>query len=99
MGRLMGLFVALAAAGFDSPAVAGQDLAAAAICYGCGDDTIFGLTNLIAYLEANPDVDEAYKGPIITAAREKILLLRASLPPQPMSPVPCCYTRKPIYIR
>jgi hypothetical protein len=100
MRHLACLLVVLGIAGFGSPAVAGQDLAAAAICYGCGDDTIYGLTNLIAYLEANPDVDDAYKGPIITAARAKIMLLRASLgPPQPVSLTPCCYTRKPLYIR
>jgi hypothetical protein len=100
MGRLYCLCAVLVFAGFGSPVAAGQNVSAAAICYGCGDDTIYGLTNLIAYLEANPDVDDAYKGPIITAARAKILLLRATLgPPQPVAQPPCCYTRKPLYIR
>jgi hypothetical protein len=84
---------------FGSPALSGENFHAD-ICFGCGDETIYGLTNLIAYLQANPDVDDAYKGPIIVAARAKIMQLRAALGPiQTVSPVPCCYTRRPIYIR
>jgi hypothetical protein len=100
MGRIVSVCAVLVAACIASPAVAGQAGSAADICYGCNDSTIYGLTTLIAYLEANPDVDDGYKGPIITAAHAKILRLRAELMPiRPTSPTPCCYRRKPIYIR
>jgi hypothetical protein len=93
-------FVALLLACMVSPVAAGQDNPAAAICYGCGSDTIYGLTNLIAYLEANPDVDDGFKGPIVNKARAKIRRLRAALVPLPSVTVtPCCYSRKPLYIR
>jgi hypothetical protein len=100
MGRIYSLCAVLLFACIGSPFAAGQEFRAADICYGCGDNTISELTTLIAYLEGNPDEDEGYKGPIITAARAKIFLLRAALGPQrPASPTPCCYVRKPLYIR
>lgn len=87
-------------AGTYSPVFAGQNIPAVDICYSCSDDTIAGLTNLIAYLESNPDVDDDYKGPIIALARARLLALRGALGPQlPVSALPCCYTRRPIYIR
>jgi hypothetical protein len=101
MRRLYCLCIVLVLVCAGSSVFAGQDIPAAQICFLCRNDTIYGLTSLIAYLEANPDVDDAYKGPIITAARAKILQLRAEglFPPQPVYPTPCCYTRKPLYIR
>lgn len=100
MRPIVSLCAVLLAACIASPAVAGQAVSAADFCYGCTDDTIYGLTTLSAYLEANPDVDDAVKGPIITAAHVRILHLRAALmPARPSSPTPCCYRRKPIYIR
>jgi hypothetical protein len=99
MGRRYWLYAVLLLAGIASPVAAGQDTTAADICFGCGNDTIYGLTNLIAYLEANPDVDDAFKGPIINKARAKIRWLRAALVPLPSAAVmPCCYSRKPLYI-
>jgi len=83
-----------------SPATAGDNWRAVDFCYWCSDDNIYGLTSLINYLEANPDIDEGIKGPVITAARAKILWLRTTLPaPQPMMTTPCCYSRKPLIIR
>jgi hypothetical protein len=101
MGRLYCLCTVLFLACSGLPAAAGQQAVGAPyLCYGCGRDSIYGLTNLIDYLEANPDVDDAYKGPIITWARAEILRLRAVLGPRPQfSPVPCCYRRRPLYIR
>ena len=98
---LLVVFVGSPAFAWDkAPAFAWQSVPAGDICYGCGYDTIYGLTNLVNYLEANPDVDETFKGPIITEARAKILWLRAAMGPQPLvSPTPCCYARKPLYIR
>lgn len=70
------------------------------ICYWCTRDAIYELVNRIALLEANPDVDEAVKGPEITAARAEIHRLRAMLGPPPREWLaPCCYARRPLYIR
>ncbi len=101
MGRIYCLCIVLVLACSRLPAAAAQQAVGAPdVCYGCGGDSIYRLTNLIDYLEANPDVDDAYKGPIITWARAKILRLRAVLGPRPeVSPVPCCYSRRPLYIR
>jgi hypothetical protein len=68
--------------------------------YWCTRDAIYERLNLIAWLEANPDIDEAAKGPAITAARAEIHRLHATLPPPGwVSPAPCCYARKPLHIR
>jgi hypothetical protein len=99
MGRRYWLYAVLLLACMVSPAAAGQYDSAADICYLCRSDTIYGLTNLIAYLEAEPDVDDAFKGPIISKARAKIRWLRAALvSPPSVAVVPCCYSRKPLYI-
>ena len=56
--------------------------------------------NLIALLEANPETDDGYKAPIIDKARAEAWRLRATLPrPQWRWTNPCCYSRRPIYIR
>ena len=55
---------------------------------------------MIAFLEADPQTDDGYKAPIITKARAEIRRLQATLgPPQWRWTTPCCYSRKPIYIR
>ena len=83
-----------------SPAPAADAWRAADFCYWCSDDSIYGLASLIAYLEANPDIDDGIKGPVITAARAKILGPRAAPPlQQPSAEPPCCYSRKPLIIR
>jgi hypothetical protein len=63
-------------------------------------EAIYQLGNRIAFLEANPEIDDGYKGPIITGARAEMLWWRASLPPAHWRwSVPCCYGRRPIHIR
>jgi hypothetical protein len=61
---------------------------------------IYELENRIALLEANPEIDDGYKGPIISQARADILRLRATLhPARGRWASPCCYSRRPIHIR
>ena len=61
---------------------------------------IYELDNRIAFLEADPEIDDGYKGPIITTARRDILRLHATLPPAHWRwASPCCYGRRPIHIR
>ena len=61
---------------------------------------IYQLENLIALLEADPATDDGYKAPIITRARADIMRLRATLDrPRWRWTTPCCYSRRPIYIR
>jgi hypothetical protein len=63
-------------------------------------ETIYQLQNEIALLEADPAVDDGYKAPIISRARADVIKLRATLPPARWRwTVPCCYSRRPIYIR
>jgi len=69
-------------------------------CYWCIRDAIYADVKLIDHLEANPDVDDAVKGPQIVAARADIHRLRLLLGPlQQGGPEPCCYSRRPLYIR
>jgi hypothetical protein len=59
--------------------------------------SIYELENRIALLEANPEVDDADKGPLISSARADIRGLNATLdPPRWQWAVPCCYSRQPI---
>ena len=58
------------------------------------------LNKRIAFLEANPDIDEGYKGPIIRQLRADINRLRSTLAPADWEwATPCCYGRPPIHIR
>ncbi len=69
-------------------------------CAECIRDAIYADTKLIAHLEANPDIDEAFKGPIILAARADVHRLRKILGPgERISAAPCCYFRKRLYVR
>ena len=71
-----------------------------AFCRSCIRDDIYADTKLIAHLEANPDIDEAFKGPIILAARADVHRLRKILGPgERISAAPCCYFRKRLYVR
>ncbi|HUD86811.1 MAG TPA: hypothetical protein VMR17_10175 [Xanthobacteraceae bacterium] len=101
MGRIVSLCAVLALAGVASARAGDWDTGQpGALSYWDTRDAIYQKENLIARLEANPDIDEGYKGPVITAARAEIHRLRATLdPPQAPGPLPCCYTRKPLYIR
>jgi hypothetical protein len=94
---LCGFFVLLCVT---SPALAGDFGQIEESCYGCMRDVIYGDVKLINHLEANPDVDDAVKGPQIVAARADIHRLRALLGPVvPTETEPCCYSRKRLYIR
>lgn len=69
-------------------------------CYWCIRDAIYADVKLINHLEANPDVDDAVKGPQIAAARADIYRLRLLLGPLlQVGPEPCCYSRRSLYIR
>ena len=69
-------------------------------CAACIRDAIYANTRLIAHLEANPDVDEAFKGPIVLNARADIHYWRRVLGPGVrISAAPCCYSRKRMYVR
>ena len=45
-------------------------------CAECIRDAIYADTKLIAHLEANPDVDEAFKGPVVLATGADVHRLR-----------------------
>jgi hypothetical protein len=69
-------------------------------CPWCIRDAIYANTKLIAHLEANPDVDELDKGPVILGARAEVHYLRWILGPvHRITAGPCCYSRKRIYVR
>jgi hypothetical protein len=69
-------------------------------CYGCIRDGIYADVSLIDHLEANPDIDDGIKGPQIVAARADIHRLRRMLGPvEQRGTEPCCYSRRPLYIR
>jgi hypothetical protein len=70
------------------------------LCYGCIRDGIYADISLIDHVEANPDIDDGIKGPQIVAARADVHRLRRLLGPvQQRGTEPCCYSRRPLYIR
>ena len=111
MVRQVWLGVVLAFAFAAAPARAGDSWGCSDTAYWCARDAIYAQFKLIARLEADPDVDEAVKGPLITAARAEIHRLRATItepPPHAWAtigtplregPWTCCYTRKPLHLR
>jgi hypothetical protein len=83
-----------------SPVMAGDITPIDASCYWCVRDAIYADVALINHLEGNPDIDDAIKGPQIFSARADIHRLRALLGPLNIEgPEPCCYARKPMFIR
>jgi hypothetical protein len=83
-----------------SPVMAGDAAAVDAPCYWCVRDAIYTDVAFINSLEANPDIDDAIKGPQIFSTRADIHRLRALLGPLNIEgPEPCCYARKPMFIR
>jgi len=111
MVRLVSLCVVLSFAFAAAPARAGDSWGCNDTAYWCTRDAIYAQFKLIARLEANPDIDEGVKGPLITAARAEIHRLRSTIsepPPHAWAtiasplregPAPCCYTRKSLYLR
>ncbi len=94
----LGLIVALA--GVASPAIAGQYWTGRAVPYWPAHHEIYALENSIAYLEADPDVDDDFKGPVIRAHHAEIKRLQVAIAPRPPKYfTPCCYSRRPIHIR
>jgi hypothetical protein len=90
---------AMAFAANTSPALAGCG-GPSYRCWWKGHHVIYHMQNRIAYLEANPDIDDSFKGPVITHLHHQVLRIRAKIGPRwPVWPTPCCYSRKPIYIR
>ena len=82
-----------------SPALADCD-GTPAQCFWHAHRAIYHMHNHIAYLEANPNVDDADKGPVIDHLHHKVLRIRAEVGPRwPHWPTPCCYSREPIHIR
>jgi hypothetical protein len=111
MVRLVSLCGVLVLAFTAMPARAGDFWTCNDTDYWCTRDAIYRQFRLIARLEANPDIDEGVKGPAITTARAEIHRLRATIheppprdwatiasPPRAWT-VPCCYARRPLYIR
>lgn len=88
-------------AGLMTPAAAGEYRhARQRVDWHATHDAIYQSENRIAFLEANPEIDDGYKAPIIPRARREIRRLRAELPPAHWRwVVPCCYSRRPMYIR
>jgi hypothetical protein len=111
MVRLVSLCLVLGFAFAAAPARAGDLWGCGDTPYWCTRDAIYAQFRRIARLEADPDVDEGVKGPLITAARAEIHRLRATLsepPPHAWAtigtplregPWTCCYTRKPLHLR
>jgi hypothetical protein len=111
MVRLVSLCLVLGFAFAAAPARAGDLWGCSDTPYWCTRDAIYAQFRRIARLEANPDVDEGVKGPLITAARAEIHRLRATItepPPHAWAtigtplregPWTCCYTRKPLHLR
>ena len=99
------IFLLSALFAFAAPALAGEIALQSGPrgeppCYWCMRDAIYDDVRFIAHREANPDVDEAVKGPEITAARADIHRLRTLLGPLVQGgPEPCCYTRPPLRFR
>jgi hypothetical protein len=83
-----------------SPVMAGDAAPVDGSCYWCARDGIYANVALINHLEANPDIDDSIKGPQIFSARADVHRLRALLGPLNVEgPEPCCYARKPMFIR
>jgi hypothetical protein len=98
MRQLLSLCVIVGFAAIGSPARAGCDGDAEG-CYWRAHSQIYHMQNRIAYLQARPDADDNYKGPIIEELHVRTLQARAVIGPRwPHWPTPCCYSRRPIYI-
>jgi hypothetical protein len=61
---------------------------------------IYELENQIASLEADPQMDDGFRAPMIASARRQIRWLQAKIAPAYWRWTdPCCYSRRPIHIR
>ena len=99
MNWLLSLCFVFVLAAIVTPARAGDFFQEGVLCYWCIRDAIYADTTLIAHLEANPDVDDAVKGPIIVATHADIHRLRRLIGPiGDTGAFPCCYSRRPLFI-
>jgi hypothetical protein len=97
--RILALCGVLGLACVATPAMAGCDRSDES-CWWQAHHVIYHMENRIAFLEANPDADDGYKGPIIDHLHRKVLRIRAAIGPRwPHWPSPCCYSRRPLYVR
>jgi hypothetical protein len=97
---ILSLAVAVALVGTLASARAGEFREPDPTCYWCIRDAIYDRVRVIDHLEADPDIDDGAKGPVITAAREDIHRFRQMLGPlQQGGTEPCCYARVPLHIR
>jgi len=63
-------------------------------------EAIYELEEGIAVLEADPGIDDGDKAPRISRMRAEIRHLQRTLPRATWRwTAPCCYSRRPIYIR
>ena len=100
MTRFLALSGFLAFVCIASPVAAGEYGQIEYSCHQCTRDAIYADVKLIDRLEANPDIDDGIKGPQIIAARADIHRLRKMLGlVDGQGTEPCCYARRPIYIR
>jgi hypothetical protein len=98
--RMISLGAVLMSACIASPVMAGQYWQDDVTAYWPAHHAIYEMQNFIAYLEANPDADEGYKGPAILSNHAEIKRLQAAIAPRPPKYfTPCCYSRRPIHIR
>jgi hypothetical protein len=97
---ILALAIAFTLAGTLAPARAGEFWEPDPACYWCIRDAIYDRVKVIAHLEANPDIDDGAKGPIIATARDDIHRFRQMLGPlQQGGMEPCCYARPPLHVR
>ena len=71
MVRLVSLCLVLGFAFAAAPARAGDFWGCTDTAYWCARDAIYAQFKLIARLEADPDIDEAVKGPLIAASARR----------------------------
>jgi hypothetical protein len=107
--RVLSACVLLAACAMASAARAGDYVYFGGTCYWfvnapeCFRDAqreIYHSQNFIAHLEADPNVDDGYKGAAIPWTRAYVHHLRTATGVRHhMWPTACCYRRQAIYIR
>jgi hypothetical protein len=99
-GSGLGIGSPVAAADLRLPIAIARVQPVVILCYACIRDGIYADISLIDHLEANPDIDDGIKGPPILAARADVHRLRNLLGPVTQrGTMPCCYSRRPLYIR
>ncbi len=93
--------IALIVASGAAPAAAGQPRHGGhAGHWRATHQAIYELRNDVALLEADPEADDGYKAAVATRNRADIRKLRATLPRAEWRWIsPCCYSRRPIYVR